>query len=398
MKRLGIKLLVLSFCLVLAVALVLPACAPAPAPVAEGKTLKIGFLLPYTGPASPWTAPHTEAAAKLRLDEAGWKVAGRPIEMITEDDAGNPETGIEKSKKLVDTDKAEVLIGALFGPVTIAVSKYASQAGVVFSAYIQESMECLRASPNYSLLPYGTLAGGNYSLGVYAAKEKGYKTATVIYNDFVAGQEFIAGFEQGFKDNGGSVIQRQAVPLGTVDFAPYLTNLQQADVLAFWFAGTMNIFLGQYYDFGVKIPILVPSVWCLETEPMQAMGDTPLGIVGSAHANEWVTDIPQNAAFVKAMYDRKALPIQYAYAMYVAVDTCLEAIKATGGDTSPDKLHAAWIKVKKDTPAGPISFDEQGCGIGNYYLYEWSKAGQGYYWKPIKEYKQLPYKVKGVDY
>jgi len=84
--------------------------------------------------------------------------------------------------------------------------------------------------------------------------------------------------------------------------------------------------------------------------------------------------------------------------MYVAMATFLEAVEATGGDTSAANLHAAWLKVKIDKPAGEISFDEQGCGIGNYYIYQRSKKDGEYYWKAIKEYKGTSMKTRGIDY
>ena len=127
------------------------------------------------------------------------------------------------------------------------------------------------------------------------------------------------------------------------------------------------------------------------------MGDIPLGIITSGHANEWATDLPLNAPFVEAMYERGYLPIAYAYSIYIATATFLEAVEATGGDTSPEKLHAAWLKVKIDTPAGPISFDEQGCGIGSLYVYQWTKEGGEYYWKPIKVYEQISMKCPAID-
>lgn len=392
MKRLGVKLLFVSLCLVLAVMLAAPACAPE-----EEKPLKIGLLLPYTGFASPWTAPHCEAAVKLKLDEVGWEVAGRPIELITEDAASDPVVAVEKAKKLVEHDKVEVLIGPLWGASSIAVANYASQAGVCVSGYIQESMVCLRQTPNYQVMPFGTLAGGNVPAGYYAYDVLGYRTATTVYQDFVAGEEFIGGFEAGFEERGGTIVQRQAIPPGTIDFAPYLTNLEEADVLAYWLAGTMNIFLSQYYEFQVKIPIIPVAGWCLESEPLREMGDIPLGIITSGHANEYVTDLPLNAPFVEAMYERGYLPIQYTYAITASTTTFLAAVEATGGDTSPEKLHAAWLKVKVDTPAGVISFDEDGCGIGDLYTYQWTKEGGEYYWKPIKVYEQISFKCSAID-
>ena len=396
MKKTGIKLLIVCILLITVMALVLPGCGKTSSKA--GETLKIGLILDYSGHASPWTAPHSEAAVRLKLDEVGWEVAGRPIELITEDGAANPEVAIEKAKKLVENDQVDVILGVLFGPSCNAVSKYVSQVGICYGAYIQESMEVLRSDPNNSMLPFGTLAGGNYPLGKYAYEVLGYRTATTVYQDFVAGEEYIGGFEVGFEEAGGKVVQRQAVPLGTVDFAPYLTNLEDADCLSYWFAGTMNIFLGQYYDFNIQTPLVVPASWCLDMEPLKEMGDKPLGIIGCGHANEWVTDIKGNEAFVKAMYERDYWPVQYAYSIYVTTSTFLEAVKKTGGETKASVLHPEWIKVKMDTPAGTISFDEEGCGIGNLYVYEYTKEGGDYWWKVIDEFDQVPMKCPGIDY
>lgn len=411
MKQLGIrKILVSLLCLIAAVSLIGTACAPkptpsptpspspSPSPAPSEEPIKIGMLLPFTGPASPWSAPHTEAAARLCLDQAGWEVAGRPIELFIEDDAGDPEKSLERAKKLVETDKVDVLLGVLFGASVIAVSNYASQADICYCTYIQQSGAMLQSDPNYSLTPFGTLAGTNVPLGHYAYDVLGYRTAATITQDFVAGNEYIGGFEEGFEERGGEIIQQQRVPLGTVDFAPYLTQVADADCVAFWMAGTMNIMLGQYYEFGIDKPLLACASFSLEEEPMKEMGDTPLGIIGIAHANEYVSGIPENDAFVKEIKERGFLPIQYGYAIYAAVSTFLEAVEATNGDTTASTLDAAWVKVKSNTPAGPISYDEDGCGIGNLYIYEWAKKDSDYYWKVLQEYEGILMRSKRFDY
>jgi branched-chain amino acid transport system substrate-binding protein len=392
MKHLWKKPLSVSLCLVLAVMLALPAYAPA----AEKKPLKIGLLLPYTG-FDPRNAPQMEAAIRLKLDEVGWNVGGRKIELITEDEATNPNVGVQKAMKLVEQDKVDVILGALFGNVVVAVAGYAKKAGIPYAPVVQQSMAAIRTAPDNVLLPTGTLKGSTYPSGLYANDKMGYKTATVLYSDYIAGQEYMGGFVEGFQKGGGTIIQRQAVPLGTLDFAPYLTNLKKADVMAFWFAGTMGPFLKQYYEFKLGLPVVAPTHFTIEIEIMRELGDKALGVIGAGHESETVPATAKNREFVEAMKKRLGgmHPNHYMYSAYVIAATYLEAAKATGGDTSLEKIVKAWRAVKMETPMGVISFDKDGCGIGDLYAFKFVKEGGKYFWQDVQAYKQMPMRVPG---
>ena len=267
-KYVGRKGLFFPLCLVLAVVLAAPSYAPA---ASEGKPLTIGLLLPYTG-FDPRNAPQMEAAARQRLDDIGWRVGNRKVQLVTADSATDPNVGVQKAMKLVEQDHADVLLGTLFGNVAIAVAGYANRAGVPFAPFMEQSMAVIHNNPQGSVLPTGTLKGSAYPSGLYAYDKLGYKTATILYSDYAAGQEFIGGFAEGFQKRGGTIIQRQAVPLGTLDFAPFLTSLKKADVVAFWFAGTMGNFLKQYFEFKSGMPVIAPTNWTIEMEIMKESG------------------------------------------------------------------------------------------------------------------------------
>ena len=80
---------------------------------------------------------------------------------------------------------------------------------------------------------------------------------------------------------------------------------------------------------------------------------------------------------------------------YVVLTLLLEAIEATDGDTSPEKLNEAWKKVEVETATGVISFDEQGFGIGDFHIIEWVKEDGTSYWKMVKLYEQIVKKATG---
>jgi len=258
-------------------------------------------------------------------------------------------------------------------------------------------MSAIRTAPDNVVLPTGTLKGSTYPSGLYAYDKLGYRTATVLYSDYIAGQEYRGGFVEGVRKRGGTIVQKQAVPLGTLDFAPYLTNLKKADVMAFWFAGTMGPFLKQYYEFKLGLPVVAPTNWTIEMEIMRELGDKALGVIGAGHDSEDVPATAKNRDFVEAMKKRLGgmPPNHYMYSAYIIAATYLEAAKATGGDTSLEKIIKAWRAIKMETPMGVISFDKDGCGIGDLYVFKFAKEGAKYYWQPVESYKQMPMRVPG---
>ncbi len=386
-------LLVFLLCLSLIVML-LPGCAPA-APAQGGKPIKIGVLIPYTGAQLPY-GPWFENAFPLALDLEGSQIGGRPIQFIYEDDQFAPEPSAQKAKKLVEQDQVDAIIGTLNGGSTMAVAGYLKGIGTPFAPLVEQSVAAVRQGGNNTFLPWGTLRGSAYPLGQYAY-DLGYRTTTTIAQDFVAGYEFINGFETGFKSKGGTVIQSQLVPLGTLDFAPYLSNLKKADCLGLWLAGTMGPLLKQYYEFGNKMPVCMVTSSGEQMSTLAQLGDNALGMVGQAQ--EWLeSPSGANKKFVEGWAKKYgSLPetFRYSYGAYSSLLTLLDALKKTGGDTTPAKVIEAWKTVKTDTPSGTISFDQENCAIGDIYLFEYSKDGGKYYWKMLKEFKGIPKKMPG---
>src|SRR5215470_15084128 len=65
---------------------------------AQKKPVKIGFLAPLTGGAAQIGRDMVNGF-EMYLDEAGHQIAGRKVEVIVEDTAGNPGTAIAKFRK-----------------------------------------------------------------------------------------------------------------------------------------------------------------------------------------------------------------------------------------------------------------------------------------------------------
>jgi branched-chain amino acid transport system substrate-binding protein len=71
-------------------------------------TVKVGLLVPMTGPFTS-TGKQLVAGARLYMHLKGDTVAGKKIELIVKDDAGNPEMTKRLAQELVVNDKVAVL-------------------------------------------------------------------------------------------------------------------------------------------------------------------------------------------------------------------------------------------------------------------------------------------------
>src|SRR5215510_10631832 len=92
--------------LVVMLVLLLPNVTRAQGPI------KIGMIAPLSGPFAA-IGKDIVMGTELYLDEIGRQVAGRSIELIVEDDEGNPATGVTKTRKLVEQDRVHIMTGGL---------------------------------------------------------------------------------------------------------------------------------------------------------------------------------------------------------------------------------------------------------------------------------------------
>src|SRR3954465_3549517 len=86
--------------------------------------IKIGNIMPYSGPASAYgVIGKTEAAYFKKINDQGG-INGRKINFITYDDAYSPPKAVEQARKLVESDEALLIFNSLGTPSNTAFQKY----------------------------------------------------------------------------------------------------------------------------------------------------------------------------------------------------------------------------------------------------------------------------------
>lgn len=353
--------------------------------------IKVGALLPLTGPLLK-QGPKVKIGIEMAFRDAGWKVAGRKIELIVEDSATNPTTGVDKARKLVEKDKVITIIGPQHSGVANAIQPYMNKNKVI-TMKSREFPKPLIAKYPYLIVINGTQKQTCAPMGWYAYEKLGYKTVASMGSDFIAGRAFVGGFLKGFKEKGGKVIQEQWFPLGNVDFGPYFGSLKKADVCAAWVGGPGALrFITQYEEYGVskKMPLVAAfASSLLDEDILPQLGDKTLGIHGpSTYAS--TLDNPINTRVV-AEYKKKygVRPVDsMVMGGYMNAFVLVKALEATGGETHPDKLRKAILGLNlKDTPVGPLRFTPEGAGILNVYIIKVAKVGGEYAWERVHTYR-----------
>src|SRR6476646_738821 len=90
-------------------------------------TVKIGFILPMTGPQAS-TGKQISAAIKLFQAQNGDTVAGKKVEVIIKDDGAVPDNTKRIAQEFVVNDKVTFLAGFGVTPAALAVAPIATEA------------------------------------------------------------------------------------------------------------------------------------------------------------------------------------------------------------------------------------------------------------------------------
>ncbi len=369
---------------------------PAPSVFAQSaEPLKIGFLTVLTGPLAAGGKQQEEGAA-LFLKERNGMIAGRKVELITQDTAGNPALAKTKTQELVERSKVPVMIGPLATNEALAMDGYVRDTKVpLITTTSAATVDLKSRAPNpYVLHAFGTAPQVTYPLGDYAAKTLGYKKIAIVAEDFTYGHEGAGGFHLAFEAAGGKIVQKLWPPLNAPEYAPYLAQIKpDVDAIYTGFAGSNPLrFLKQFNDYGLKGKVAVLGNTTMTDEGiLKVMGEEAVGV----YSGGWYAaglDTPDNKKFVAGINaEYKHDPGFYTAGPYTALLIIEEALKATKGKTDDA---AAFLKAMHEVrltrgPVGPIRLDEYGTPLMDIYIRKVARVNGKLTNTIIKKYPQV---------
>jgi branched-chain amino acid transport system substrate-binding protein len=355
------------------------ALALAAAPVfAQTKSVKIGFISTFSGPTA-MIGQDMRNSFELALDHLDRRMGGLPVEVIYEDDQQKPEVGRQKAEKLVQSDKADFVVGFIWSNVLLASLKPVldSQTFLISTNAGPSQIAGELCSPFFFSTSWQNDQTPE-AMGQYM-NQKGIKALYLVGPNYAAGKDILSSVKSNFK---GQVIGEAYTRWpDQLDFSAELTKLRAAkpDAAFVFYPGASGVqFLTQYAQAGLKGQIPLYTVFTIDAITLQLQKDLALGVPG---AQQWVNDLP-NAANMKYVADFRSLhknyPSFYGAQTYDAANLVNSAVVAVKGDLSKkDAVRDEMRKANYQSVRGPYRYGNNHFPIQNFYLQDVVKDADG---------------------
>ncbi len=176
-------------------------------PGATDTEIKIGNIMPYSGPASAYaTIGKTEAAYFNKINSEGG-INGRKINFISYDDGYSPPKAVEQARKLVEADEVLLIFNSLGTPSNTAIQKYMNTKKVP-QLFVSTGAAKWNDPKNF---PWTMGWQPNYQTEarIYAAyilKNHPGKTIGVLYQNDDFGKDYVIGLREGLSDQANKLI------------------------------------------------------------------------------------------------------------------------------------------------------------------------------------------------
>jgi len=348
------------------------------APVGAQQPVKIGLVSTFSGPTAV-IGNDMRNSFELALDHIGRKMAGKPVEVIYEDDQQKPEVGVQKSQKLVESDKVDFVIGYIWSNVLLASLKPVvdSQTFLISANAGPSQIAGEQCSPYFFSTSWQNDQTPQ-AMGTYMT-QKGVKTAFLIGPNYAAGKDMLTGVRTTFK---GQVIGEELTKWpDQLDFSTELSKVRAAkpEAVFVFYPGAAGVqFLTQYAQSGLKGQIPLYTAFTVDAITLPLQKDLALGVPG---AQEWVNDLPNDAnkKFVADFRSKhKNYPSFYGAQSYDAANFVNSAVVAVNGDLSKkDAMRAEMRKANYASVRGPYKYGNNHFPIQNFYLQDVVKDAEG---------------------
>ena len=335
---------------------------------AQDMVVKIGHVGPISGSIAH-LGKDNENGAKMAVEELNAKgvmIGGKKVklELVLEDDAGDPKQGTAVAQKLADM-KVSGVIGHLNSGTSIPASKIYSAAGIPQISPSATNPAFTRAGykTTFRVVADDVHLGG--TLGRYAVSTLKGKSIAVIDDRTAYGQGVAEEFVKAVKKAGGKIVGQEFTTDKATDFMPILTTLKGKNPDVIFFGGMDAVagpMMRQMKNLGIKAKFMGGDGIC-SSELAKLAGDGMAdGQVVCAEAGG--VEGAQKAGLDKfnADFKKKFNADVQVYAPYVydAVNVMVAAM-VKAGSSEPAKYLPVLAKTDGyKGVTGTIAFDEKG--------------------------------------
>jgi branched-chain amino acid transport system substrate-binding protein len=328
---------------------------------ASAQSIKLGELNSYK--VFPAFLEPYKKGMELARDEinASGGVLGRPLEIVSRDDNGNPGDAVRVAEELLSRERAVLLMGTFASNVGLAIADLAKQRKMLFLAAEPLTDKIVWDNGNrYTFRLRASTYMQTAMLAPEAAKLAKRRWA-IVYPNYEYGQAATTAFKKQMisLQEGGIEFVEQAVPLGKIEPGPVVQALLDAKpdaIFSSLFGPDLARFVREGELRGLFKDRPVFNLLGGEPEYLDPLKD-------EAPNGWWVTgypwyaiDTPEHRRFRDA-YQKKFndYPRLGSVVGYTTVKAAAAAL-AKAGSTDTEKLVAAMSGLVVESPFGKISF------------------------------------------
>jgi len=289
------------------------------------------------------------------------EINGRKVEIIVEDDAGKPDEGIKKARKLLEEDNVDVIQGTASSSVALAIAPLAEEYKKIFMVDPAAADDITGKSFNKYVFRTGRNLGQDALTGSKYAVDNLGKNVFHLAPDSAFGKSSAVSWKATIEKAGGKVTHEEFAPEKTSDFTPYLQKAVQsgADVMLVSWAGTGGATLFKQINElkiseKIKITTGIPDI-----PGIKAMGDSAVGLSGMTAYYHTLPKNKENDWLVEHhKKEFNAPPDLFTAGGFTAGIAIVEGIKKAGS-TDADKMVAALEGMTVKGAKGDYTFRKE---------------------------------------
>ena len=324
--------------------------------------IRIGNIMPYSGPASAYgVIGKTEAAYFNKINAEGG-INGRKINFISYDDAYSPPKAVEQARKLVESDNVLLIFNSLGTPSNSAIEKYMNSKRVpqLFVASGASKWNDPKDFPwTMGWQPsYQTEA---HIYAAYVLKEKPAGKIAVLFQNDDFGKDYVKGLKDALGPKASMIVAEESYETSEPSIDDHMVKLKTAGADVFISVATPK-FAAQAIKRASEIDwhplqIVVNVSSSVGAVMMPAGFENSQGILSANYAKDagdpqWADD-PGMKKFVDflAQYYPEGNKLDAATVFgYGAAQTLVEVLKQCGDDLTRDNVMKQAASLKDFEP------------------------------------------------
>jgi branched-chain amino acid transport system substrate-binding protein len=348
--------------LALLATLAIPAFAAKYDTGATDKEIKVGNIMPYSGPASAYGVIGRAETAYFKMINERGGINGRTIDFISVDDGYSPPRAVEQARKLVEQDEVLIVFNPLGTPSNSAIQKYLNlkkvpqlfvATGATKWGNYKDNPWTMGWQPNYQ--------GEARIYAKYIVKNLPAAKIGILFQNDDYGKDYLAGFKDGLGARTSMIVSEQSYEVSDPTVDSQMVTLKNSGATVF-FNVTTPKFAAQAIkkaaEIGWKPTHFVNNVSASIGGVMVPAGlENAQGLISSGYLKdqsdqEWAKDPGMDkwrAWMAKYQPDGNLLDGSYVYG-YTVAQGLAQVLKQCGDDLTRENVMRQAANLKNFEP------------------------------------------------